>query len=81
MSDRGAEIAIIQNVKERLLTLEGAKEVYAEVLEHYANNTISERNMRALVYALSNYLPYLKFETERELLKRVEAIEARLEAK
>ena len=81
MSDRGAEIAIIQNVKERLLTLEGAKEVYAEVLEHYANNTISERNMRALVYALSNYLPYLKFETERELLKRVEQIEARLEAK
>ena len=81
MSDRGEEIAIFQNVHERLLSLEGAKDFYSEVLAAYSDNLISERNMRAIVYGLSNYLPFLKFETERELLKRVEAIEARLEAK
>ena len=81
MSDRGEEIAIFQNVHERLLSLEGAKDFYSEVLAAYSDNLISERNMRAIVYALSNYLPFLKHENERELLKRVEAIEARLEAK
>ena len=81
MSERGEEIAIFQNVHERLLSLEGAKDFYSEVLAAYSDNLISERNMRAIVYALSNYLPFLKHENERELLKRVEAIEARLEAK
>ena len=81
MSDRGEEIAIFQNVHERLLSLEGAKDFYSEVLAAYSDNLISERNMRAIVYGMSNYLPFLKHENERELLKRVEAIESRLEVK
>ena len=75
----GGEIALFQNVKTRLRTLEGAKEFYAEVLEAYADNLISERSMRAIIYAMSNYLPYLKFEKETEIEKRIEALEKIIE--
>ena len=64
---------LFQNVQ--LGTLEQAKKFYAEVIEIYAQGVINESNMRALIYALSNYLPYLKFEKDMELEARITALE------
>lgn len=69
----GGETALFQNVQ--LGTLEEAKRFYGEVMESYAQGIISERNMRALIYGLSNYLPFLKFEKDVEIEKRVAALE------
>jgi len=69
----GGETPLFQNVE--LKTLEGTKALYNQVVELYAQNVINEKNMRALVYALSNYLPFLKFEKDIELEKRIEALE------
>lgn len=70
--------AILKNVKNRMLTLEGAKELYAEVMELYSINAISERNMKALVYGFNNYLPYLKFEADLRIEERLDRIEEKL---
>ena len=75
---QGGKTPLFQNIQ--LKTLEGAKSFYAEVIEAYSNNLINESNMRALVYALSNYLPFLKFEKDMELEKEIEKINERLEA-
>lgn len=77
----GGEIPLFQNVKKRVLTLDGAKEFYAEVLEAYAENVINESNLRALVYTMSNYLPYLKFEADLNIEKRLDRIEEKLEGR
>jgi hypothetical protein len=69
----GGERPLFQNLQ--LDTLQGAKKLYAEVVEAYAHNIISEANMRALVYALSNYLPYLKFEADLEIEERLNNLE------
>ena len=74
----GGKTPLFQNIQ--LKTLEGAKNFYAEVIEAYSSNLINESNMRALVYALSNYLPFLKFEKDLELEKEIEKINERLEA-
>lgn len=76
---KGGKIAIFQNVKERLLTLEGAKEFYAEVLENFTNNMVSERSMRAIVYLMSSYINYLKLEKDCRIEERIEAIEKAIE--
>jgi hypothetical protein len=73
----GDETAFFQNLK--LETLEDAKKFYGQVVEAYAQHAISERNLRALVYALSNYLPYLKFEKDIEIEERIEALEKTIE--
>lgn len=70
---QGGKTPLFQNIK--IDTLEGAKAFYAEVIEYYAQNVINESNMRALIYALSNYLPYLKFEKDMELEARIKVLE------
>jgi len=76
--NRGGKTPLFQNIN--LSTLEGAKNFYAEVIAAYSDNLINESNMRALVYALSNYLPFLKFEKDMELEKEIAKINERLEA-
>ena len=56
-------------------TLEGTMEFFAEVIQTYVEAGISERNLRALVYALNNYQGYWKLRKDMELEKRLEALE------
>ena len=72
--------ALFQNVKERLATLEGAKDFYAEVIELHAQGVITSVSMKNLLYAMNGYLAYLKTEKELDIEKRLELIEQALES-
>ena len=78
MSD-GGEIALLQNVHERLRTLDGAKDFYCEVIADFAAGLISERSARALVYALTGYLQYLRLDADTRIEERIEELERTLQ--
>lgn len=63
----------------QLDTLEGTHEFFAEVIQRYCEAGISERNLRALCYALNNYQSYWKLRKDLELEERLEKIEERLD--
>lgn len=77
VSTGGGKTALLKDVD--ISTLDGAKRLYNDVVRLYAENVISERNMRALVYALSNYLPFLRFEKDLELQAEIDSIKETLE--
>lgn len=74
----GGPSPLFQNLD--IKTLEGAKQLYADVVRHYAEGTINESNARTLVYLLSNFLPFLKFEKDMQIDQEIERIKERLEA-
>lgn len=69
----GGSIALLQNLQ--FDSLENTRQSYAEILEAYARNEISERNLRAFTYALSGYLNYWKLEKDIEIEERIEELE------
>ncbi len=73
--------ALLQNVKNRMATLSGTKELFAEVMDLYAAHILSERNMKAMVYGLNNYLAYLKHESDLRFEERLDRIEEKMEDK
>ena len=72
---RGSE-ALLQNLQSRLSTIEGSRDVFAEVIARYAENEIPENSARTLCYLLSAYLSYHKANEITEIIKRLEALEA-----
>ena len=70
------KLAFSKNLHERLLTLEGSKAVFAEIIEHYGNNEITENNARCFATLFNTLLSYHKQAEIEEILKRLEALEA-----
>ena len=77
--NHGDKIALFQNVQRRLSTLEGSRAFYAEVIDAYSTGLIPERDLRALVYALSSFLSYHRAEADVRFEERLEALERAVE--
>ena len=71
----GAE-ALLQNLQSRLSTIDGSRDVFAEVIARYAEGALPEKSARALCYLLSAYLNYHKATEISELVKRLDRLEA-----
>ena len=83
MSDRdtGGVLPVLQNLHERLQTLDGAMDVYSEVIDRYAKAEIGQNDARTLGYLLAGLLNYFKFRADMDIEQRIEALEQRLERK
>ena len=70
------KLSFLKNIKSRLQTLEGSKAVFAEIIEHYGRNEITENNARCFATLFNTLLSYHKQAEIEEILKRLEALEA-----
>ena len=73
------KIAFTKNVN--LSDLAGSMDFFQETVIAYIHNEISERNLRAIVYAMRGYLDYLKHADDLRIEERIQAIEEAIHAK
>lgn len=64
----------------RLSTPEASRKTYARILRAFNIGELDEGKFRALVYGLSHYLEYWKFEKDLQIESRLKAIEEKLGA-
>lgn len=62
-------------------TIAGARAELAKLIEQKRDATLSDMDFRILAYGFQTLLTFLKAEKELDIERRVEAIEAKLEAR
>ena len=67
------KIAFAKNVN--LADLPGAMKFFEDVILGYVANELSERNLRALVYAMRGYLDFLKHADDLRIEQRIAELE------
>ena len=72
----GGAVPLFQNLHQRLKTIDGAVDVYCEILARYSKAEISQADARTMAYLMAGLLAYHKHVDDLRLEARIEALES-----
>ena len=77
---KGNRVCTTGGVRLLLGTPANARRTYCRILRAFANDELQEERYRALLFGMTGYLSYLRFEHDVAFGERLDALEKKLDA-